>query len=48
MAKNFKLSFGGTPTVSKKNTTDAKAAKKREYSKKELDSLFDDIEEINI
>ena len=47
LAKNFKLSFGGT-VAPQKNTTEVKAAKKREYSKKELDSLFDDIEEINI
>ena len=36
-----------TPTV-KVNKTTAKDAKKREYSKKELDSLFDDIEEVEI
>ena len=48
LAKNFKLSFGGNVAPQKKNTTEVKAAKKREYSKKELDSLFDDIEEINI
>ena len=30
------------------NTTDAKSAKKRECTKKELDSLFDNIEEIEI
>ena len=47
-AKNFKLSFAVSTATPKKNITDAKAAKKREYSKKELDSLFDDIEEINI
>lgn len=46
-AKKYKLSFVGG-NVSSKNNGDAKAAKKREYSKKELDSLFDNIEEIEI
>lgn len=46
-AKKFKLSFAGS--VDKKdNKSTAKDAKKREYSKKELDSLFDDITEIEI
>lgn len=45
-AKNFKTSFGAA--VVNKVSTSSKAAKKREYSKKELDSLFDDIEEIEI
>ena len=43
-AKTFKLSFGS----SVKTTSDSKGAKKREYSKKELDSLFDDITEVEI
>ena len=50
-AKNYKLSFvgGGYSTNSdKKGITERKAARKREYTKKELDSLFDNIEEIEI
>ena len=47
-AKKFTLSFMGKPNSEKKSITDRKAAKKREYTKKELDSLFDDIEEIDL
>ncbi len=47
-AKNFKLSFGSSIQNGAKNTTSSKVAKKREYSKKELDSLFDNIEEVEI
>ena len=47
-AKNFKLSFGGGNATTKIGITERKAARKREYTKKELDSLFDDIEEIEI
>ena len=46
-AKNFKLSFASS-SLSTSKTTSPKRAKKREYSKKELDSLFDDITEIEI
>ena len=45
-AKKHKLSFA---TNTKPNDKpDNKAAKKREYTKKELDSLFDNIDEIEI
>lgn len=48
-ARKFKLSFGGSVSSSNKiGITERKAARKREYTKKELDSLFDDIEEIEI
>ena len=45
-AKNYKLSFASSGSVAK--TPSQKSAKKREYSKTELDSLFDDITEIEI
>ena len=45
-AKKYKLSFVGVS--SNNNTQIQKSAKKREYTKKELDSLFDDITEIEI
>ena len=47
-AKNFKLSFATDGKVVKSQNAGAKSAKKREYTKKELDSLFDDIQEIEI
>ena len=46
-AEKFKLSFASSSTQ-KTASASAKSAKKREYSKKELDSLFDDITEIEI
>jgi len=46
-AKKFKLSFGSMGGISTEKSN-AKSAKKREYTKKELDSLFDDITEIEI
>ena len=46
-AKKHKLSFVSNSVTGKENTN-PKSAKKREYSKKELDSLFDDITEIEI
>ena len=46
-AEKFKLSFASSSTQ-KTPSASAKSAKKREYSKKELDSLFDDITEIEI
>lgn len=49
-AKKFKLSFGfdGKKNVTAGKLASSKEAKKREYSKKELDSLFDDVYEIEI
>lgn len=47
-ARNYKLSFVGPVASKTKNATTPKSAKKREYSKSELDSLFDDITEIEI
>lgn len=46
-AEKFKLSFVASDTK-KPSSTAPKSAKKREYSKSELDSLFDDITEIKI
>ena len=46
-AKKYKLSFG-TGSSSTKSISTTKTAKKREYSKKELDSLFDNLEEIEV
>lgn len=46
-AKKFKLSFAGAVSSSASKSS-AKDAKKREYSKKELDSLFDNVYEIEI
>jgi hypothetical protein len=45
-AKAYKLSFVNAGNKESKSTP--KSAKKREYTKKELDSLFDDITEIEI
>lgn len=49
-AKKFKLSFAfdGKKNTTSSKSTSSKDAKKREYSKKELDSLFDDVYEIEI
>lgn len=48
-AKKYKLSFvGASQSGSSKPKASAKDAKKREYTKKELDSLFDDVYEIEI
>lgn len=47
-AKKFKLSFVNKGINKDIKTTSAKDAKKREYSKKELDSLFDDLYEVEI
>ena len=46
-AKKYKLSFGAGSSSTKSIST-TKTAKKREYSKKELDSLFDNLEEIEV
>lgn len=46
-AKKYKLSFGAGSSSTKSVST-TKTAKKREYSKKELDSLFDNLEEIEV
>lgn len=47
-AKNFKLSFVNNSTPQSTKIGNEKDAQKREYSKKELDSLFDDIYEVEI
>lgn len=47
-AKKFQLSFVGGNVSASKSKSSPKDAKKREYSKKELDSLFDDVYEIEI
>lgn len=46
-AKKYKLSFSAGSSSTKSVST-TKTAKKREYSKKELDSLFDNLEEIEV
>ena len=47
-AEKFKLSFALDSKKVKTQDSGSKSAKKREYTKKELDSLFDDIQEIEI